>query len=56
MDKENKPLSNVQRRQKVEKCVPRKDVENDLKRTICTWDVGIFSPRKKQSEEFSRAG
>ena len=36
--------------------VPRKDVENDGKRTICTWDVGILSPRKKQSKEVSRAG
>ena len=36
--------------------VPRKDVENDETRTICTWDVGIFSPGKKQSKEVSRAG
>ena len=36
--------------------VLRKDVENDGKTAICTWDVGIFSTRKKQSEEVSRAG
>ena len=34
-----------------EKCVPWKDAENDGKRTIFTWDVGILSPRKKQSKE-----
>ena len=39
-----------------EKRVPWKDLENDGKRTICTWDVGILSPRKKQSKEVSRAG
>ena len=43
--KGEKPLSNVQWRQVVEKKgVPRKDVKNHGKRTICTWDVGIFSP------------
>ena len=32
-----------------------KNVENGGKRTIFTWDVGIFPPRKKQSKEVSRA-
>ena len=36
--------------------VSRKDVGNDGKRTIFAWDVGILSPRKKQSKEVSRAG
>ena len=35
--------------------LPRKDLENDGKRTICAWNVGIFSPRKKQSSKVSRA-
>ena len=38
------------RRRIVEEC------GNDGKRTIFAWDEGIFSPRKKQSKEVSRAG
>ena len=34
----------------------RKDVENDGERYIFAWDVGILSPRKKQSKEVSAAG
>ena len=33
-----------------------KNVENDGGRTIFAWNVGILSPRKKQSKEVSRAG
>ena len=29
------------------KGAPWKASENDGKRTICTWNVGIFSPRKR---------
>ena len=36
--------------------VSRNDVENDGERTIFAWDVGILSPRNKQSKEVSRAG
>ena len=36
--------------------VSREDVGNYGERTICAWDVGIFSPRKKQSKEVSRTG
>ena len=39
-----------------EKGVTWKDLEDDEIRIMCTWDVGILSPRKKQSEEVSRAG
>ena len=34
---------------------PWKDLENDGRRTICTWDVGILSPRE-QAEEEKQAG
>ena len=44
--KGEKPLSNVQWRQVVEKKAYRGRM----------WDVGILSPRKKQSKEVSRAG
>ena len=46
--KGEKPLTNVQWRQVVEKKgVPWKDLENDGKRTICTWDVGILFSKKE---------
>ena len=48
-----KQLTNVQWRQVVER---KRIVENDGERTICTWDVGIFPPRKKQSKEVPRVG
>ena len=35
-----------------EKGVPWKDLGNNGKRTICTGNVGIFSPRKRQSKKF----
>ena len=38
-----------------EKGVQWKDLENDGKRTMCMWDVGLFYPRKKQRKEFPRA-
>ena len=51
------PLSNVQWRQVVEKKAYRGRMWKMMgKRTICTWDVGILSPRKKKSKEDSRAG
>ena len=59
-------MSVKEQRRKADKCevetgggkegVSRKDVENDGERTIFAWDVGILSPRKKQSKEVSRAG
>ena len=33
------------------KGVPWKDLDNDGERTICTWYVGIISPRKEWSKE-----
>ena len=39
-----------------EKSVPWKDLEDDVKRTICTWDVGIRLLRKSKSKKVSRAG
>ena len=36
--------------------VSGKNVENYGERTISAWDVGIFSPIKKQNKEVSRAG
>ena len=52
-----KPLTNVQWRQAGEKKgVPWMDLESDGKRITCTGDVGILSPRKKQSKEVPRAG
>ena len=33
-----------------------KKVEHDGARIMFAWDVGIFSPRKKQSKEVSAAG
>ena len=36
------------------KGIPWKDVENDGKRTTCTWDVGKLSPRKKQRNRGKR--
>ena len=47
--KGEKPLTNVQRRWVVEKKTYRG-------RTTCTGDLGILSPRKKQSKEVSSAG
>ena len=47
--KEEKPLTNVQWRQVVEKKAYRgKDVENDGERTIFAWDVGRNWPTRKR--------
>ena len=55
--KEEKQLTNVQWREVVEKeGVSWKNVENDGERAISAWDVGLLSPRKKQSKEVPRAG
>ena len=48
--KGEEPLTNVQWRQVVEKNAYRGRI------TICTWDVGMLSPMKKQSKGVSRAG
>ena len=55
--KGEKQLTNVQWRQVVERKAYRGILwTNDGKRTMCTWDVGIFPPRKKHSKEVSRVG
>ena len=41
-----KTLTSVQWRQVVGKSVPWKDLENDGKRTMCTWDLGILPPSR----------
>ena len=38
------------------KGAPWKAFENDGKRTIRTWNVGTFSPRKRLSKHVSRTG
>ena len=53
--KGGKPLSNVQWRQVVEKKAYRGRMWKMMgkERTMCTLDVGILSPRKKQGKEVS---
>ena len=57
-------VSEGKRRKHTDKCAvervrgtkgaPWKALENDWKRSICTWHVGIFSPRKISSKHVSR--
>ena len=51
--KGEKPLTNVQWRQVCgEKGVPWKDLEDDVKITFCTWDVGILFLEKARVKRF----